>query len=332
MQPPGPHVVAVGGGGGASQVLRACRPWAARLTAVIAVTDTGRSTGLARQIGGIPAPGDLRATIAAFAGDPLMAALLNHRFDGAGVPQLEGMAFGNLLLAALARTTGSFEAAVQHAARIAGCEAAVLPVSAANTQLAAELADGARVEGELLVRGLGKPPIARVTLREPAPALPAALDAIRAADLVVLGPGSLWTTLLACLAFDGVPEALQEARGRVAYVCNTTTQPGQTDGYTALDHVRRVVERLGPGALDAALINRSDPDPAALAAYAAQGLHFLRPDDPEIDAIGALGVRPIVRALTEPVTGMRDIWNKQDTVRHDVGALGDALRALVPGD
>jgi uncharacterized cofD-like protein len=185
------------------------------------------------------------------------------------------------------------------------------------------------VEGELQVRGLGKPPLARLTLREPAPALPAALEAIRTADLVVLGPGSLWTTLLACLAFDGVPEALREARGRVAYICNTTTQPGQTDGYRALDHVRRVVERLGAGALDAVVINRSEPDPPALAAYAAQGLHFLRPDDAEIDAIRALGMRPVVGALTEAVSGVRDMWNKQDTVRHDAALLGEALRGVL---
>ncbi|MEN9935599.1 MAG: hypothetical protein RLZZ387_2178 [Chloroflexota bacterium] len=325
------HIVAIGGGGGASQVLRACAPLASRLTGVIAVTDTGRSTGLARRIGGIPAPGDIRSTIAAFAGDPLMAELLNHRFDGAGVPQLEGMAFGNLLIAALARVTGDFGAAVEHAARLAGCEAEVLPVSTADAQLCAELEGGALVEGELEVRGLGKPPIARLFLREPAPAHPNALRAIREADLVALGPGSLFTTVLACLAFDGVAEALRDARGTVVYICNTTTQPGQTDGYRAADHVRRIVERLGPGALDAALVNRSEPDAAALDSYAAQGLHFLRPDDAEVAEIAALGVRPAVRALTEQVGGVRQMWNKQDTVRHDTALLGAALRDLATG-
>src|SRR5215813_14033772 len=102
------HVVAIGGGGGATQVMKAAEPFADRLTAIIAVTDTGRSTGLARAIGGIPAPGDLRATIAACATDPLLADLLQHRFSGAGVPQLEGMAFGNLLLATLAQIMGDF--------------------------------------------------------------------------------------------------------------------------------------------------------------------------------------------------------------------------------
>lgn len=328
MPPTHPHVLAIGGGGGAAAVLRAARPWAGRLTAVIAVTDTGRSTGLARQIGGIPAPGDVRSTIAAFAGDPLWARLLNHRFDGAGVPQLEGMAFGNLLLAALSQVTGDFGAAVAHTAQLAACQAEVLPVSAADAQLCAELEGGAVVEGELHVRGLGKPPIRRLFLREPAAASPAALAAIRRADLVALGPGSLFTTLLACLAFEGVADALRAAQGRVVYICNSTTQPGQTDGYSALDHVARAVEALGPGALTAALVNRSAPDEAALAAYAAQGLHFLRPGEAEIAQMQALGARPVVRDLTGQVAPPQQHWNKLDTVRYDEARLGEALREI----
>src|SRR5215212_8567499 len=133
------HIVAVGGGGGATQVLKAAQPFADHLTAIIAVTDTGRSTGLARAIGAIPAPGDLRATLAAFASDPLMSKLLQQRFSGAGLPQLEGMAFGNLLIAALAQATGDFAAAVAQAAHMVGCAVDVLPVSAIDTQLCAAL-------------------------------------------------------------------------------------------------------------------------------------------------------------------------------------------------
>jgi uncharacterized cofD-like protein len=325
----GIHVAAIGGGGGATQVLKAAQSFADKLTAIIAVTDTGRSTGLARQIGRIPAPGDLRATIAAFATDPLLADLLQHRFDGAGVPQLEGMAFGNLLLAALAQVTGDFATAVEQTARLAGCAADVLPVATADAQLCAELADGTIVEGELHVRGLNKPPIARLFLRDTAPAHPPALDAIRGADLVVLGPGSLFTTVLASLLFEGVAEALHAARGQVVYICNTTTQSGQTEGFTALDHIRRVVATLDPGTLDAVLLNRSQPDKTTIARYAVEGLHLLRPDDAQIAAIAALGVRPIVRDLTERAGEQRSLWNKQDTIRHDPTALQAALRELV---
>jgi len=323
------HVVAIGGGGGATQVLQAAQSFADQLTAIIAVTDTGRSTGLARRIGGIPAPGDLRATIAAFATDPLIAKIMQYRFSGAGVPELEGMALGNLLLAALTEIKGDFAVAVEQVVRLAGCAANVMPISTADTQLCAELAGGAIVEGELNVRGLGKPPIARLFLCEDAPAYPAALDAIRAADLVVLGPGSLFTTLLASLLFGGVAEALREARGRVVYICNTTTQPGQTDRFSALDHVRRVVDATGPGALDAALINRGRPEAAIVARYAAEGLHLLQPDDTELAAIEKLGVRPIVRDLAERGEEQRALWNKQDSIRHDTEALGAALRDIL---
>lgn len=323
------HVVAIGGGGGATHVLHAVAPFAASRTAVIAVTDTGRSTGLARQIGAMPAPGDLRATIAAFANDRLMAETLNHRFDGAAVPALEGMAFGNLLIAALTRVTGDFATAIEHTARLAAATVQVLPVSVANATLCAELADGTHVEGEFAVRAPGKPPIARLFLREPAAAYPPALDAIRNADLVTLGPGSLWTSTLACVQFAGVVEALADCRGTVAYVCNSTTQPGQTDGYRCLDHVQQVVEALGPGVLDAALINAADPDPAALRAYEDEGLHLLRPDDDEIAAIRALGVTPLVRELTREIGPRRALWNKQDTIRYETDALRAALDEIV---
>jgi uncharacterized cofD-like protein len=325
------HIVAIGGGGGATQVLKAAQSFADQLTAIIAVTDTGRSTGVARAIGGIPAPGDLRATIAAFATDPLIAELLQHRFDGAGIPQLEGMAFGNLLLAALARVMGDFGAAVDYAAQLAGCAARVVPVSPTDTQLCAELADGTIVEGELAVRGLNKPPIARLFLRDDAPASAAALQAIRSADLVTIGPGSLFTTVLAALLHGGMAEALREARGAIVYICNTTTQPGQTDGYRAIDHVRRLTELLGPGTLDAVLLDTSQADAAALARFARDGVFPLQPSPQELAAIDALGVRPIARELAERGDAQRTLWNKQDSIRHDPGALQNTLRELVSG-
>lgn len=323
-----PSIVAIGGGGGATQVLRAVAAWSDRRTAVIAVTDTGRSTGLARTIGAIPAPGDVRATIAAFAHNQALAELLQYRFDGAGIPQLEGMAFGNLLIAALAQVRGDFGVAVAEVAQLVESSVRILPVSLANTHLCAELADGSHVVGELAVRGLAKPPIARLYLRDPAPANPAVLAAIRAADLVVIGPGSLFTTVLANLLFAGLREALREAVGTVVFIGNSTTQPGQTDGYRVVDHVQRVVELLGPGVVDVALLNSSRPAPERLAPYAAEGLHFLTVDPAEVAAIEALGVRVVLRALSETVGEKRVIWNKQDTIHYDPLVLGSALRDL----
>src|SRR5262245_41978922 len=327
--PDTPHIVAIGGGGGTTQVLKAAQHLANRLTAIIAVTDTGRSTGLARAIGGIPAPGDLRATIATFASDPLIADLLQYRFSGAGIAQLEGMAFGNLLIAALTQVLGDFNAAVQQIARLAGCSADVLPVATTNTDICAELADGTIVAGELYVRSLNKPPIQRLFLREPTAANPAALAAIRGADLLVIGPGSLFTSLLATLIFGGIADAARECRGTVVYVCNTTTQPGQTDGYTARDHVACISEALGPGVLDIALINRSECYDSEIGHLTNQGIFLLQPDDAEIAAIRVLGVEPVVRDFSEPADARRALWNKQDTVRHDTAALGAVFQELL---
>ena len=322
------RVVAVGGGGGASQVLAAAQSFTNHLTAVIAVTDTGRSTGLARAISNIPAPGDLRATIASFSHDELIARLLQHRLSGSGVRQLEGMAFGNLLIAVLSEVLGDFASAVEYVAQMAGTNVRVLPVATESTHLCAELANGTIVEGELEVRGLDKPPIERVFLRDIAPAYTPALEAIREADVIVLGPGSLFTSILANLIFPGISEAIHMSKGHVVYICNTTTQPGQTDGFKAYDHIKWITQTLGPGVLDTVLINRSTPDPESLRQYEEEGLFMLWPEDEEIAMINDLGVQPIVRDFSEQVGAKRALWNKQDTVRHSIETLGKTLREL----
>ncbi|NJM05926.1 YvcK family protein [Candidatus Gracilibacteria bacterium] len=327
-----PSIVAIGGGGGASLVLRAVEEFAAQRSAVIAVTDTGRSTGLARQMAAIPAPGDLRATIAALAADPqgLYARLLDQRFRGAAAGAFDGMAFGNLLIAALSQLTGDFATAIATVSELVSCAATVLPVSTVDTQLCAELEDGSLRRGELAVRGLDKPPIKRLYLDPPAAAYTRSLAAIRSADLVVLGPGSFYTSVMATLLHDGMREALRETSACVVFVCNTTTQPGQTDGLRLADHVRVLSEWLGPEVLDAALLHRSSAvDPAVAARYAAAGLHVLASDAEDVAMVAALGVQVLIDDLAERAGGERALWNKQDTIRHNPVALGHALRQLL---
>jgi uncharacterized cofD-like protein len=328
------NVVAIGGGGGAQQVLRGMLAYTRSLAAIIAVTDTGRSTGVARRLVGMPAPGDLRSTISALslAHDDTLARLLEYRLRTDEVPALDGMAVGNLLLAALTQQTGNFATAVATLQRLVGCAARVLPVATADAQLCAELADGSIVEGELAVRGVGKPPIARLYLAAPAAAHGPALDAIHAADLVVLGPGSLFTTLLASLLFGGVADALHATPGRVVYVCNTTTQPGQTDGFDAVDHVAWLLKLLPPGTLDAVLLNTALPDPADAARYRALGVHPLSIDDAQLSAVAALGPQPVAAALTEAGGQRRELWNKVDTIRHHPAKLARALCAIIGAD
>lgn len=323
------RLVAIGGGGGVSQVLLGARPYFGALTAAIAVTDTGRSTGTARAVADMPAPGDVRNTLAALARDPdsLLARLMQHRINSPAVPLLDGMAFGNLLIAALTQMTGDFAEAIEAANLMLGVKARVLPVSTVSTHICAELADGSIAENELAVRALNKAPISRLFLSTPdAPTYPPVLQAISQADVVVIGPGSFFTSILATLIFDGMAEALRNTKATVVFVCNTTTQPGQTDGFTIYDHVQRIVDVLGPGTLDVALINRSENlTPEVVAEYAAEGLHLLRPTTEELLAINDLGVTPLVRNFAESTEGKRTLWNKQDTIRHDPTLLGLAL-------
>lgn len=325
-------MVALGGGGGVSQLLLGVAPYFAQRTALIAVTDTGRSTGTARSIGAIPAPGDLRNTMAALAAEPdgLWARLVQHRLSAPALPALDGMAFGNLMLAALAQLDGDFGAAVRTLSQLLACQATILPIATTNAHICAELEDGSIVERELEVRGLHKAPIKRLWITPPeAHASPEACSAIAHADLVVLGPGSFYTSLMAGLAFNGVVAALRATSAPIVFICNSTTQPGQTDGMGAYAHVQRLVALLGPGVLTYALISQGDQiGPEVRAAYAALGLHLLAPDAHELAQIQALGVSPIVRPLLEASSGPRQLWNKLDTIRSDPQRLGLALSEL----
>ncbi len=328
-----PRLVVIGGGGGVSQVLLGARGLFGTLSGIIAVTDTGRSTGVARKIGAMPAPGDLRNTLAALAADPqaLPVRLAQHRLSAPDLPALDGMAFGNLLIAALTQLLGDFDAAVAEVGRMLGCVARVLPASTVDAELCAELDDGRLVYGEVAVRALPKPPIRRLLLRpDGAAANPAALQAIAEADLVALGPGSFFTSVMASLQFAGMREALHTTAARIVFVANTTTQPGQTDGMSLVDHVRWLVEWLGPGGLDAVLISKTEAIPPALeAAYQEDGLQLLRCGPTELDQLAAMGVTALVRDLAEITTAKRQLWQKQDSIRHAPALVAQALREVV---
>lgn len=326
----GGSLVAIGGGGGTSLVLQGAEPYFASRTAVVNVTDTGRSTGIARAIVQMPAPGDVRNTIATLASDSqsLLARLVQYRFVSQDEPLFDGMAFGNLMLAALTQMMGDFAAAVEILAEMVGTTVRVLPVSTANVDLCAELEDGSMVQTELAVRGLNKAPIHHLFLSDTgATAYPPVIEAIEQATVVVLGPGSFQTSVLANLLFSGMAPALQRTPALVVFVCNTTTQPGQTDSYRTYDHIARLFDVVGEGVVDVVLINRSDNlDPTILAQYAAEGIYLLKPYNDEIERIATLGVVPLVRDYVETTSsGKRDLWKKQDTIRHNPALLGQTL-------
>jgi uncharacterized cofD-like protein len=250
----GPKIVALGGGTGMPGLLRGLTHYTSNITAIVTVADDGGSSGrLRRELGVLP-PGDFRNNIAALARDEaLMTQLLQYRFGGSATDnalpssnsELRGHAFGNLLLAALAGITGSFDEALIAAGRVLAVRGRVLPSTLANVILVAEIAEHEgsgtrRVEGESAIPEAGGH-IARVSL-EPAdiPAYPPAVQAILQAELIIIGPGSLYTSILPNLLVPDIARALRHTRARRIYICNLATQPGETDNYTVADHVKAI--------------------------------------------------------------------------------------------
>lgn len=301
------------------------------ITGLIGVTDSGRSTGKVRIALDVPAPGDIRNALTVLAeGDPVLTRLMGHRFDTEKSEDLNGMAFGNLFLAALTQQEGSFLRAVEEASRLLKLRGRVLPVTLYNTHLCAELEDGTIVEEEVNVRRVGKSPIARIFLKDDnVTATPGSVEAIEAADLITLGPGSLYTTVCACLLVPEIARAISNSDGLVVYVANTTSQPGQTETLSLSDHVRVVQDYLGGSGLDVALINDDVPPEHLRRHYAEQGLEYLDPDARQLEGIRALGVRPVRAPVIDKWSGPRDLWLKQDTIRHDAERVARALVTLV---
>jgi uncharacterized cofD-like protein len=227
-----PAVVALGGGHGLSTTLRAARLYAGDITAIVSVADDGGSSGRLRSAFGIPAPGDLRRCLVALADDSLWTGLFEHRFNAG---ELEGHAFGNLLIAALADFTGDFEVALHETGRLLGLEAQVFPATREPVVLKAEV-EGVSVEGQVAVSNAGR--ISGVSVIPPDARAPqGALDAIAAADQIVIGPGSLFTSVLAVAAVPAIGEAIARARGRKVYVCNLRPQVPETEGYDVAGHL-----------------------------------------------------------------------------------------------
>jgi uncharacterized cofD-like protein len=254
----GPRVVAIGGGTGLPVVLRGLKNHTANLTGIVTVADDGGSSGRLRGELGILPPGDIRNCLVALADtEPLMERLFQHRFNrGEG---LAGHTFGNLFIAAMTEITGDFEAAVMESSRVLKVRGTVLPSTLADVTLVAELADKRTVAGEAAIAAQARgASISHIHLRPGEPrALPAAVRAIESADAVVLGPGSLFTSIMPNLLVPGIRRALVRAAGRgvpVALVINAMTQPGETTGFGAVKHLAVVRETLGQ-AVSWAIVN-----------------------------------------------------------------------------
>src|SRR5438093_4882277 len=327
----GLKVVCVGGGLGAPTIMAGLRRYTEDITGLIAVTDSGRSTGKVRITLDVPAPGDIRRALTVLAeGDPALVRLFSHRFETEKSEELNGMAFGNLFLAALTQQEGSFLRAVEEASRLLRIRGRVLPVTLYTTHLCAKLADGSVVEEEANVRATGKAPIERIYLKDDdVRATDGSAEAIESADLITLGPGSLFTTVCACLLVPEIARAIANAQALVVYVANTTRQPGQTDSFDLSDHVRVVQDYLGGSGLDVVLINDDTPPEHLRDHHAERGMRYLDPAAEEIERVEALGVRAVLAPIIDKWSGPRELWDKQDTIRHDPARLSAALMALL---
>jgi uncharacterized cofD-like protein len=313
------RIVAAGGGTGLPRVLSGLaggsepedgRP--VEVTALVTTADDGGSSGELRRRYGVPAPGDVRNCLVALAGAPNpLAALFQHRFEGEG--GLAGHTVGNVVLTALTQRLGDFGAAVEAAGRLVGARGRVLPGAAGPVELVAELEDGRLVRGEMAIAS-ARGEVRSLRLARPAAAPPKAVAAILEADLVVLGPGSLYSSVLASLLADGIGAALRATTAARVLVVNLLTEPGETDGYSAGDHVGAIQAHLGE-VIDVALVQIGEAPPALVEAAARRGA---APVEVDRDAVAALGVGVVGADLLAP----------GDPGRHDPRKLARALLGI----
>lgn len=314
----GPRVAVIGGGHGLSTMLRGLKAYTENISAIVTVADDGGGSGMLREDLGMPPPGDIRNCLEALANtEPLMSELMHYRFPEGS---LAGQSFGNLFLAALNGISPSFDAAVARMSQVLAITGKVLPVTTADVRLEAEFESGASVVGESKIFYCKKREDCRIKQVHLIPrhpkALPDALTAIREADMIVFGPGSLYTSIIPNLLVDGIVEAIQSSDALKVYVCNIMTQEGETEGYTAADHIAAIFQHSAPALFDLCLAN-SSPIPKGVAErYAGEGAE---PISCDADACAELGVELIRR----PVATVEEGY-----VRHHADHLAQELILL----
>lgn len=313
----GPKVTVIGGGTGLSTLLKGLKDCTENITAIVTVADDGGGSGVLRDELGILPPGDIRNCVIALANaEPAMTRLFNYRFtDGS----LRGQSLGNLVLAALNDEYGSFVEAVQRMSDVLAITGRVLPVTVENILLRAMLEDGSEVLGESKIHDFKKTKNCRISEVFLEPASPApledALDAIRGADMIVLGPGSLYTSIIPNLLVPGIPEAIAASRAVKVYACNVMTQEGETEGYTAFDHAAALTSHSRGGVFDICLVNNALVPPDIIEKYRAEDAE---PTHVDRDRFAAAHIELVERDLLAS-------GEKQNYARHDPKKLAAEL-------
>lgn len=332
MHGAGLNIVAIGGGTGLSTLLRGLKRYVdsdagwsvAALGAIVTVTDEGGSSGVLRKEFGMLPPGDIRNCIVALAEEEqLLSRLFSYRFDTDS--PFKGHSLGNLLLTAMTDITGSFDNAVLAASEVLAIRGEIYPSTLSDIRLRAVLDDGTELAGEVEISGshigeeshqtIRSQRISKLTIEPPdVVPTPGALAAIAAADLIIIGPGSLYTSVLPNLLIPPLAEALRNARALRVYICNVMTQPNETDGFAAEDHLRAIIDHAGL-VVDVMVMNGRRPGEAIVSTYAAMDQF---PVSFDLEAIRALGATPF----------FGDIIAEGDLVRHDSAALAKTIFQL----
>ncbi len=319
-------IVSIGGGSGLSTLLRGLKRYAkaghgaVKITAVVTVTDDGGSSGRLRRDFDVLPPGDIRNCMVALSEDEtLLSKLFQYRFaSGRG---LKGHSFGNLFLTAMTQLTGDFAAAVSQSCEVLAALGRIYPSTAANVALEATLANGTKVLGETRI-SRSKSRIEKIALRprKPKP-LEDTLAAIAEADLITLGPGSLFTSVIPNLLVDGIPRAIESSKALKVYFVNLMSQPGETTNFRASDHVSAILRHAGGRrVIDVCVLNSRSIRGKALARYRA---HEARPVENDVDALKKLGIKVVEADLLR-----KSAVNPQEKIRHDQGALGAVVLEL----
>ncbi len=303
----GPKIVAIGGGTGLSTLLRGLKNYTGNLTAIVTVADDGGSSGVLRRELGVLPPGDVRNCIAALAdAEPLMTKLFQYRFsDGSG---LAGHSFGNLFIVAMSGVTGNFEDAIRQTSRVLAVRGQIIPSTLANVTLCADTEDSRTIHGESSIgNGTNNGRIRQVyLLPESPPAHPDAVRAILEADMIILGPGSLYTSILPNLLVEGIRRSLIASSALKVYVCNVATQPGETDDFSVADHVTAIEQHVGKNLINYVLANDS----------LSHGTTSATPTEPvRVDAAINGGIRLM----------KQDVVSEENRYHHDSEKLTQAL-------
>lgn len=310
-------IVVIGGGTGVFTVLSGLKKRFENLSAIVTMADNGGSTGILREEFGILPPGDIRRALIALSvsDNKILSQLFSYRFqEGSG---LTGHSFGNLMLTALERITGSFDQAVEEAGKILSIKGRVLPVTLQKTALMAELEDGTVIRGENdidIPKHDGNLKIKKVWLKPQAKLNPLAIKIIKGADAIIIGPGDLYTSLVPNLLVQGMKQTLSQARGKKIYFVNIMTKFGETNGFKASDFVRTIEMYLGKGILDYAVINKTKPSLMRFKPYVSERAEFVDPD---------------VEKIKTPTPIVANLLRKHGLIRHDPDKVAELVSMLI---